>query len=136
MKIGRYPSELPSIHTSKDFIISCKQSKVFYGQEPPSGEYLLPQNVGSINLLKKPNGELLVAVDHNQQRTMASETVDPIDWPHTPPSWAVPTELHVLHAVIASYKSQDLPLQPGLELASLGMPDQRTACALGKIALI
>ena len=28
--------------------------------------------------------ELLVAVDHNQLRTMASETVDPIDWstPH------------------------------------------------------
>ena len=51
-------------------------------------ENLLPQNVGSIinylttcsNVLKQPNGELLVAVNHNQLRTMASETVDPIDW--------------------------------------------------------
>ena len=42
------------------------------------------------NVLKQPNGELLVAVNHNQQRTMASETVDPIDWSHSPPSWAVP----------------------------------------------
>ena len=32
-----------------------------------------------INVLKQPNGELLVAVNHNQLRTMASETVDPID---------------------------------------------------------
>ena len=50
-------------------------------------EHLLSQNVGSIinylnNLLKSPNGELLVAVDHNELWTMASETVDPLDWPH------------------------------------------------------
>ena len=51
-----------------------------------SVENLLPENVGSIinylqyNLLKKPKGELLVGVDHNQLRTMASKTVDPIDW--------------------------------------------------------
>ena len=41
------------------------------------------------NLLKQPNGELVVAVDHNQLRTlrtMVSEMVDPIDWSHTPPS--------------------------------------------------
>ena len=48
-------------------------------------ENLLPQNVGSLsttrsNLLKLPNVELLVAVDHNQLRTLASETVDPIGW--------------------------------------------------------
>ena len=36
--------------------------------------------------------ELLVAVDHNQLRTMASETVDPIDWSHPTPSWVVPPE--------------------------------------------
>ena len=36
--------------------------------------------------------ELLVAVDPNLLRTMASETVDPIDWSHSPPSWAVPPE--------------------------------------------
>ena len=47
------------------------------------------------NVLKKPNEELLVAVNHNQLRTMASETVDPIDWSHPPPSWAVLPERHV-----------------------------------------
>ena len=31
------------------------------------------------NLLKQPNRELVVAVDHNQPRTMASDTVDPIE---------------------------------------------------------
>ena len=47
------------------------------------------------NILKYPNEELLVAVDHNQQQTLASETVDPIDWSYQRkmvallPSWAV-----------------------------------------------
>ena len=49
----------------------------------------------SSNVQKQPNGELLVAVNHNQLRAMASETVDPIDWSHPPPSWAVPLERHV-----------------------------------------
>ena len=53
-------------------------------------ENLLPQNVESIanyfsNVLKQPNGELLVAVNLYQLRTMASETVDPVDWSHPPP---------------------------------------------------
>ena len=45
---------------------------------------LPPLNVGSIinytfsDLLKQPNWELLVAVDHNQLQTMALETVGPI----------------------------------------------------------
>ena len=50
-------------------------------------ENLLPQNVESVinyihavMLLKKPNGELPVAVDRSQLRTLASEKVDPIDW--------------------------------------------------------
>ena len=47
------------------------------------------------NVLKQPNGELQVAVNHNQLRTMASETVDPIDWSHPPPSWEVPPGRHV-----------------------------------------
>ena len=47
------------------------------------------------NVLKQPNGEPLVTVNHNQLRTMASETVDPIVWSHPPPSWAVPPEHHV-----------------------------------------
>ena len=62
-------------------------------------ENLLPQNVGSIInylqlLLKQPNGELLVAVNHNQVRTMASETVDPIDCSHPPPYTG--HELHIV----------------------------------------
>ena len=60
-------------------------------------ENLLPQNVVQLsttcsNVLKQPNGELLVAVNHNQLQTKASETVDIIDWLHPPPSWAVPPE--------------------------------------------
>ena len=57
--------------------------------------------------------DLLVAVDHNQLWTMASETEDPIDWSHPPPSLAVCPELHILHGVKTAYKSQDLLQQPG-----------------------
>ena len=64
-------------------------------------ENLLLQNGGQLsttcsNILKLPDGELIVAVDHNKLRTMASETVDPIDWlqPH-PHGQAVPPEPHV-----------------------------------------
>ena len=63
---------------------------------------------------------------------MASATVDPIDWFQPLPSWAVPPELPVLHGVNAAFKSQNLLQQPGLEHASTGMPDQRTA-ALGHV---
>ena len=61
-------------------------------------ENLQPQNVGSIiNYLQQcteeAQWELLVAVYHNELRTMASETVDLIDWSHPPPAWAVPPEL-------------------------------------------
>ena len=118
------------------------KGKVFYGQEPPSGESTTtecgvnyyyyyyfgvrcarpgesedtlsvqrPQpyttnpwkqekdkTVGDkkettcSNVLKQLNGELLVAVNRNKLRTMASETVDPIDWSHPPPSWEVSPE--------------------------------------------
>ena len=88
-------------------------------------ENLFPQNVGSINNLfrviklfwgsSSPMGEILVSFDHNQLRTMASETVDPIDWSQPTPSWAVPLELNVLHGMNAAYKSQDLLQQPGLK---------------------
>ena len=44
------------------------------------------------NLPKQTNEELLVAVNYNQLETMASETVDLIDWSHPPCSWAVPPE--------------------------------------------
>ena len=46
-------------------------------------------------LVKHPNEELPVAVDHNLLRTMESETVDPIDWSHSRPhgsTKAVPPE--------------------------------------------
>ena len=42
------------------------------------------------NVLKQPNGELLVAVNHNQLRTMASETADPIDWSYPHPHGQYP----------------------------------------------
>ena len=77
-----------------------QKGKVFYGQEPPSGESTTTEcgvnyRLLCSNVLKQPNGELLVAVNHNQLRTMASEAVDPIVWTHPPPSWAVPPERHV-----------------------------------------
>ena len=62
-------------------IMNTEEGKVFYGQEPPSGESTTTEC--GLNFL--PNGELLVAVDHNQLRTMASETVNPIDWSLPPP---------------------------------------------------
>ena len=68
-------------------------------------ENLLPQNVGSIiNYLQEcteaVNGKLLVAVNHNQLRTMASETVDPIDRSHPHPHGQYP-----LSASCIVYKS-------------------------------
>ena len=64
--------------------------KVFYGLEPPSGESTTTECGFNYQLLavicwSSPNWEHLGAVDHNQLRTMASETVDPIDWSHPPP---------------------------------------------------
>ena len=84
------------------------------------------------NILKQPNGELLVAVNHNHLRRVESETVDPIDSSY-PPTLMGSTpwgpELHVLPGVNAGYKSQELLQHPGCEHASIGMPGQRTACA-------
>ena len=97
-------------------------------------ENLLPQNVGSIinqlqQLQKQPNGELQVAVNHNQLRTMASETVDPINWSNPPPY----TGQYPLSSTYCT-------LQCGLQITRLAalsqprtcdfrMPDQRTAGA-------
>ena len=72
--------------TGSTCFISIKKVKSCMARGLPV-ENLLPQNVGSIinyfsNLLKQPNVELLVAVDHNQLLTMASETV--IVWSHPP----------------------------------------------------
>ena len=55
----------------------------------------------AVMLLKQPNGEIPVVVDYSQLTTLASETVDPIDWPLSPTLHrAIPPELHVLHAIM------------------------------------
>ena len=82
-------------------------------------------------LPEKANGELPVTVDHSQLRTMASEMVNPIDWPL--PSIlhirrAVPRELNVLHGENWGHKSHDLHQPLGRERLTIGMPGQRTAC--------
>ena len=82
------------------------------------------------NLLKKPNGELLVVVNHNQLRTTTSETVDPIDWSH-PPLYTGQYPLSSTYCTLQcglGCKSQDLPHWVCRERATFGMPDQRTAC--------
>ena len=88
-------------------------------------ENLLPQKCGQLSTtfsdaLKQPTGELLVAVNHKQLRTMASETVDPIDWSHPPPSWAVPPErlvhksvhLSGIERATATCEATTLPMRP------------------------
>ena len=100
-------------------------------------ENILPQNVHGSNyqllavmLMKLPNGQIPVEVDHSQLRTMASETVYPIDWMLASTRLrAVTPELHVLHGANAGYKSQDLLQLVRREHASFGMPGQRSACA-------
>ena len=76
--------------------------KIFYIQEPPSGESTTTECGVNYQLLaviiEQPNGELIVAVYHNQLRTMASETVGPIDWWHPPPSCAVSPE-RLVHSI-------------------------------------
>ena len=74
-------------------------------------ENLLPQNVGV-------NMELLVAVDHNQLWTMASETVDPIQWSHLPPSREVPPE-RLVHSI--NRCSSATTRNPSCNLATFSM---------------
>ena len=80
-------------------LLQLSKGKVFYGQEPPSGE-----------------------VNHNQLQTMASETVDPIDWAHPHPHGQNPlsamcivlisaTSAGLGHATTAC-KATTLPMQP------------------------
>ena len=63
---------------------------VFCDQEPPSGDctttvFVVNYQLVAVILLKLPKGELQLEVDHNQLRTIASETVDLIDWLLPPP---------------------------------------------------
>ena len=75
--------------------LKVKKSKVFYGQEPPSGESTTTECAVNYQLLavitEVVQRELLVVFDHNQLRTMASEKADPIDWSHPQPHWQYPT---------------------------------------------
>ena len=58
---------------------------LLYGQEPPRG-YLLSLSVGStINYFSNATETAQFAVVQIQLRKMASDTVDPIDWPLPPP---------------------------------------------------
>ena len=84
-------------------------------------ENLLPLFIGPIisylilvMLLNKLNVKLLVSVDHCQQRTMASETIDLIDWP-------MPLTLYRGSTVCA-------PL-PGIEHSTFLIPDNRLTYA-------
>ena len=63
------------------------------------------------NLLKRPNVELLVAVDRNQVRTMASETADPIDWSHPHPHGQYPHE-RLVHSINQCSLSMESTPQP------------------------
>ena len=72
-----------------------------------------------------------VAVNHNQLRTMASETVDPIDWLHPPP-YTGQGPLSSTYCTLQcglGCKSQDLLHWASHERGTFGIPDQRTACA-------
>ena len=60
------------------------------------------------NLLKQHNGELL---DHSQLRTMASETAYQIDWSHSLPSWAEPSE-RLVHSINQRSLSRKSTFQP------------------------
>ena len=77
------------------------------------------------------NGELLVAVNHNQLRTMASENVDPIDWLHPPPytgQYPLSSTYCTLQCGLGC-KSEDSLHWVSCERVTFGTPDQRTACA-------
>ena len=65
------------------------------------------------NRLKWPKGELLVAVDHNHLRTMASETADPIDWSHPHPCGQYP------HSVSYIVLIGEVSATAGIDLATV-----------------
>ena len=108
-----------------------KKGKVFYGQEPPSGESTTTECGFNYQLLAVIYWSSLVAVNHSQLRTMASETVDPIDWLHPPPytrQYPLSSTYCTLQCGLGC-KSQDLLLWVRRDRATFGIPDQRTACA-------
>ena len=77
--------------------------KVFYGQEPPSRESTITECGVNYQLLAviywssqmgTPNWGRPQPVTDNS----VNDVVDPIDWSHPPPSWAVPTE-RLVHGI-------------------------------------
>ena len=72
------------------------KGKVFYGQEPPSIEFTTTEccqlSTTCSIITKVAKIGLLVAVDHNKERRMASKTVDQLDFLNPPFSWEVPPE--------------------------------------------
>ena len=109
------------------------KGKVIYGQEPPSGKftttgcgvnYQLLVVITEVAQWGTPGCSRPQLATDNGVRDGRS------NWLVAPPTLrAVPPEFHLLHGVNAAYKSQDLLHQPGLERASMGMPDQHTTCA-------
>ena len=83
---------------------------------------------------------LLVAVDHNQLQTMASETVEPIDWSHPLLSWAVPPERPV-HSINQCSLSRESTLQPSArEATTMPMTPRKSMqwrmCKMGRERVI
>ena len=88
MKINLAYYSITAISVFKCLVCPSYKGKVFYGKELLSGESTTTEcglTATCSNVLKQPNGELLVAVNHSQLRIMASYTVDPIDWSHPHP---------------------------------------------------
>ena len=136
----RHPSNAPwgykTIKTmGMEILMDCIESKRIKKVRSSMARSLPVENLwGQLsttcsNVLKRPNGELLVAVNHNQLRTMVSETVDLIDWSH-PPLYTGQYPLS------STYCTEQCGLQI-TRLATLseprtcdfGMPGRCTACA-------
>ena len=81
------------------------------------------------NLLKQPNAELVVAVDRNQLRTMASATVDPIDWSHPPPYTGQYPLSSTYCTVQCGLQITRLAALSEPRTCTFGLPGLRTACA-------
>ena len=112
------------------------KGKVFYGQEPPTEESTTTECRENYLPLAAAEWGLLVAVDHNQLRTMATGTVDPIDWWHPPPSWAYPlsTFVHSINQCSLSWNrssNRQYARQPPYLCRHSGFAIVATVCADG-----
>ena len=109
-----------------------KKVKVFYDQEPPSLEFTTTEcgvNYQLLAVITEVAQWGTPSLSQPQPATNKGARDGRSNWlVASPPLWAVPPELHVLHGVNTAYKSQNLLHQPGH--TSTGMPDQRTTCAV------